>query len=198
MEQRRRAELDRVSDTRHHQGVIAFTKPPKYVPLREILERRKQDLCLILLDEVQDPHNLGAILRTAEATDVDAVVISKHRSVGITPAVHRTSMGGSSNVPIVRENLYSVLKTLKDEGVKTIGVDSEGAVDYFDENLDGSIALVVGGEDKGLSASLIAKCDSVVRIPVKGRLSSLNVSVATAVILYERMRQQRKQETLKQ
>jgi len=98
-------------------------------------------------------------------------------------------MGGSSDVPIVRENLYSVLKILKEEGVKTIGVDSEGVVDYYDENLDGSVALVVGGEDKGLNASLKAKCDKVVRIPMKGRLSSLNVSVATAVVLYERMRQ---------
>jgi len=198
VEQVRRAELDKASATGHHQGVIAFIRPPIYVPLREILEKRKENLCLILLAEVQDPHNLGAILRTSEATGVDAVVISRHRSVGLTPAVHRTSMGGSSTVPIIRDNLYSALKLLKEEGVKAIGVDPEGTVDYYDENLSGSIAFVVGGEEKGLSASLIERCDRIVKIPMKGKLTSLNVSVATALVLYERMRQQSVDETPKQ
>src|SRR4030042_549476 len=135
VEQVRRVELDKASATGHHQGVIAFIKPPKYVPLKEILEKGKEDLCLILLADVQDPRNLGAILRTSEATGVDAVVIPRHGSVGFTPAVHRTSMGGSSTVPVIRDNLYSVLKLLKEEGIKTIGVDPEGTADYYDENL---------------------------------------------------------------
>jgi 23S rRNA (guanosine2251-2'-O)-methyltransferase len=191
-----RHELDRASTTGHHQGVIALVKPAEYTPLGDILEERKKELCVILLADVQDPHNLGAILRTAEATGVDAVIIPKHRSVGLTATVHRTSMGGSTSVPVIRENLYPALKLLTGEGVRTVAVDPEGTVDYFEEKLTGSVALVIGGEDKGLNASLIERCDRTVRIPMKGKLTSLNVGVAVAVILYERMRQQREQKTL--
>ena len=184
------AELDKISATGHHQGIIAYVKPPKGRPLKRILMDAGRNICVLLLDQVQDPHNLGAILRTAESTAVNCVIIPKRRSVDITPAVHRVSMGGSIYVPVLKKSLYSALKLLKKEGIRIIGVDPSGSMEYFSENLSGAIAFVLGGEDRGISPTLLERCDSVVRIPMLGRLKSLNVSVATAIVLYERVRQQ--------
>jgi len=162
------AELDRISETRHHQGAIAYLKRP-----------RQQNL-----------HNLGAILRTAESAGVDCVVVPKRSSVGLTATVHRVSMGGSIYVPVLRASLYSTLKALKMEGIHVIGVDPVGSKPYFSEDLTGSVAFIMGGEDKGIGQGLLQKCDSIVHIPMLGRLKSLNLSVAAAIILYERVRQQ--------
>ncbi len=182
-------QLRKLSKTGLEQGVIASIKPPTYVSLREILETHIGRIFTIILDEIQDPQNLGSILRSAEATGVDIVVIPKRASVGITPAVHRVSMGGSAYVPVARENLFSALKQLKEEGVRCVAVDPSGSEDYFEANLSGSLALVLGGEDKGVSPTLLSKCDLVVRIPMLGRLKSLNVGVAASLIMYERVRQ---------
>jgi 23S rRNA (guanosine2251-2'-O)-methyltransferase len=141
------AELDRLSATGHHQGIIAYVKPPNGRSFKHIL-----------MD---------------------------------TPVVHRVSMGGSLYVPVVKQSLYSALKLLRTEGIRIIGVDPSGSMDYFSENLSGAIALVLGGEDRGISPPLLERCDSVVRIPMLGRLETLNVSVATAIVLYERVRQRR-------
>jgi 23S rRNA (guanosine2251-2'-O)-methyltransferase len=183
-------ELDKISATGRHQGVIAYVKPPKGRSLTRMLMDAGRNICVLLLDRVQDPQNLGAILRTAESTEVDGVIIPKRRSVDVTPAVHWVSMGGSIYVPVFKENLYSVLKLLKKEGIRIIGVDPSGSVEYFSENLSGAIAFVLGGEDRGISPTLLKRCDSVVCIPMLGRLKSLNVSVAAAIVLYERVRQQ--------
>jgi len=133
--------------------------------------------------------NLGSILRTAEATGVDAVVIPKKGSVGLTPTVLRASMGGGLHVPIIRDNLFQAAKLLKQEGVKLVAVDPTGATDYYRERLTGSVALVLGGEDRGINDSLLNRCDSVIRIPMRGSITSLNVGAAAVVVLYERMRQ---------
>ena len=183
------AELDQLSATGHHQGIIAYVKLPKGRSLKQILMDAGRNVCVLLLDQVQDPHNLGAILRTAESTGVSCVLIPKRRSVDVTPAVHRVSMGGSIYVPVVKQSLYSALKLLRTEGIRIIGVDPSSSMDYFSENLSGAIALVLGGEDRGISPSLLERCDSVVRIPMLGRIETLNVSVATAIVLYERVRQ---------
>lgn len=183
-------ELDGLSETGRHQGVIAFVKPSQIRSLGAIVEEMNDDSCLLLLEQVQDPQNLGAILRTAESAAVCAVVIPKHKSVELTPAVHRVSMGGSLHVPLFRESLHSVSKLLQQKGVRLIGVDPSGSAEYFSENLTGAVAFVLGGEDRGISPSLLEKCDSVVRIPMRGKIESLNVSVSTALILYERLRQQ--------
>ena len=187
------AELDRLSATGHHQGIIAYVKPPKDRSLKELLMDAGRNVCVLLLDQVQDPHNLGAILRTAESTGASCVLIPKRKSVDMTPTVHRVSMGGTLYVPVVKQSLYSALKLLKREGIRIIGVDPSGSTDYFSENLSGAIALVLGGEDRGISPSLLERCDNVVRIPMLGRLETLNVSVATAIILYERVRQRMRQ-----
>ncbi|MFB0558302.1 MAG: 23S rRNA (guanosine(2251)-2'-O)-methyltransferase RlmB [Candidatus Bathyarchaeia archaeon] len=181
--------LDTISESGRHQGVIALIQPPKASTLKGILARNQEDVTLILIDRLYDPMNLGSILRTAEATGVDAVVIPKKGSVGLTPAVLRASMGGGLHVPIIRDNLFQAAKLLKQEGVKLVAVDPTGATDYYRERLTGSVALVLGGEDRGINDSLLNRCDSVIRIPMRGSITSLNVGAAAAVVLYERMRQ---------
>ncbi len=184
-----REQLRKLSRTGLDQGVIATMIPPTYVSLKKLLGEYTGKFFALILDEVQDPQNLGSILRSAEATGVDLVVIPKRSSVGITPAVHRASMGGSAYVPVARENLFSALKQLKEEGVRCIAVDPSGSTDYFEANLVGALALILGGEDKGVSPVLLRKCDQVVRVPMMGRLTSLNVGVAAALVMYERVRQ---------
>jgi 23S rRNA (guanosine2251-2'-O)-methyltransferase len=159
--------LDAMSHTGHHQGIIAIAQPNVQWSLEKVLEETGRDICVLLLDQVQDPHNLGAILRTAEAAGVDGVVI-----------------------PVWQQSIYTALKTLSDEGVTIVGLDASGAKAYYEEDLSGPVAFVVGGEDKGINPTLMAKCDKVVRIPMRGHLDSLNVSVAAAIVLYERLRQQ--------
>lgn len=181
--------LDAISESGRHQGVIAFVELPKPVSLRQILVEEKGDVCVVLLDRVHDPMNLGSILRTAEATGVRVVVIPKKGSVGLTPSVLRASMGGGLHVPVIRDNLFQAVKLLKREGLRVVGVDPTGAVDFFDERLTGALALVLGGEDRGINTSLLDRCDVVVRIPVVGHITSLNVGVAAAIVLYDRLRQ---------
>jgi len=182
--------LDTLSQSGRHQGVIALIQPPKPPTLKTILTRNRGDVTLILLDRLYDPMNLGSILRTAEATGVDAVIIPKKGSVGLTPAVLRASMGGGLHIPIIKDSLFQTTKLLKREGVKLVGVDPTGPTDYYSERLTGSVALLMGGEDRGINPSLLDRCDSIVRIPMHGRITSLNVGAATAIILYERIRQQ--------
>jgi len=184
-----RDELDRLSETGHHQGVIGFLARTGYASLEGVLSGVDGDVCLVLLDRVQDPMNLGSVLRTAEAAGVDAVVIPTRGGVGLTSAARRAAMGGDAYVPVVRERPFRVVKLLKDEGVRVVGVDPGGNVDYYDERLTGSVAFVLGGEGRGLSEQMLDKCDVVVRIPMLGRLTSLNVGVAAALVLYERVRQ---------
>lgn len=183
------SELNRISETRRHQGVIALMKTPRQASIDQVLSV-EGDLCVLLLDRVQDPMNLGSILRTSEATGVNGIVVPKKGGVGITPTVLRASMGAGLRVPVARASLYQAVKLLKGEGAKIVGVDPTGDVEYYDERLMGSLALILGGEGRGISPTLLGKCDSVVRIPMAGSLESLNVGVAAAVVLYERIRQQ--------
>lgn len=182
-------ELNKISLTGRHQGVIAFIKQPEILTLDMFLRDSGRDVCILLLDQIQDPHNLGAILRSAECSGIDGVVIAKRKSVGLTPTVHRISMGGSIYVPVFREKLYPAIKLLRDEGLRIIGVDPSGSLEYYKEDLTGATAFVIGGEDKGVNPILLKKCDNIVFIPTLGRIQSLNVSVAVSVVLYERVRQ---------
>jgi len=182
--------LDAITESGRHQGVIALIQPPKASTLKGILAHNQGDVTLILIDRLHDPMNLGSILRTAEATGVDAVVIPKKGSVGLTSTVLRASMGGGLHVPIIRDSLFQAAKLLKQEGVKLVAVDPTGATDYHRERLTGSVALVMGGEDRGINESLLNRCDSIIRIPMRGSITSLNVGAAAAVVLYERIRQQ--------
>jgi 23S rRNA (guanosine2251-2'-O)-methyltransferase len=184
--------LDNLSDTEHHQGIIAFAQPKVQWSIDKVLEETGKEICLLMLDRVLDPHNLGAIIRTSEAVGVDGIIIPKKGSAILSPTVHRVSMGGSLRVPVWERSLYPVLKKLRDDGVFIIGVDSKGSKSIYEENLAVPVVFIIGGEDRGISPTLMDKCDKIVRIPMRGQLQSLNVSVATAVVLYERLRQQEK------
>ena len=184
--------LDRESKTGRHQGVIGFLAKSEYATLDSVLSKDKMNLCFVLLDKVQDPQNLGSILRTGAATDVDAVVVPRKSSVGLTPAVRRTAMGGDTVVPVIQGSLHRVVRSLKEEGFTIIGVDGSASKEIYSERLTGAVAFILGGEHHGLADQILEKCDSVVRIPMSGGAQSLNVGVAAAVVLYERVRQQGK------
>jgi 23S rRNA (guanosine2251-2'-O)-methyltransferase len=183
--------LDKISETGHHQGIIAQVGMPGYVSLEQVINKAGKDACILILDNVQDPQNFGSILRTADATGVDVVLIPKKESVGLTPAVLRVSMGGGANIPVARENLYPAIKMLKDEGFTIIGLDSSGTKDYWHHDLTGAVAFIFGSEGKGISPTLIVKCDHILRIPMKGNVPNLNVGVSAAIVLYERLRQEK-------
>ncbi len=182
--------LNRISETRRHQGVIALSEAPGYASIEQILQAGGE-ICVLILDRVQDPMNLGSILRTAEASGVNGIVVPKKESVGITPTVLRAAMGAGLRVPVAKISLYQAVKLLRKEGARIIGVDPSGPVEHYEERLTGPLALVLGAEGKGISPTLLGKCDSVVRIPMMGDIQSLNVGVAAAVVLYERVRQQK-------
>ncbi len=185
-----RQKLDRMSETGRHQGIIAVVEPSPTWSLEKVLKETGREACILLLDRVQDPHNLGAILRTSDAAGVDGVVIPKRGSADLGPTVHRVSMGGSLHVPVWRQNLYTAIKALKDDGFTVVGLDASADTPYWGVNLTGAVAFVLGGEDRGINPTLLDKCDTLVKIPLMGKIPSLNVSVAAAVVLYERLRQQ--------
>jgi 23S rRNA (guanosine2251-2'-O)-methyltransferase len=187
-----RKQMERLSTTGRYQGIIGYAQTNVNWGLGKVLQETGRDVCIVILDEVQDPHNLGAIIRTSEGAGVDGIAIPKKGSASVSNTVHRVSMGGSLYVPVWETNLYPAIKLMKEEGLKLVAVDGSGKKPYYAENLTGAVALVFGGEDKGVSPTLLSKCDSVVNIPMMGRLTSLNVSVSVGVVLYERVRQMEK------
>jgi 23S rRNA (guanosine2251-2'-O)-methyltransferase len=188
-----RKELDELAHGLNHQGIIAVASPMEYSPLDEIIERAflpgTQPL-IVVLDHIQDPHNLGAIIRTAEAVGAHGVVIPKKRAVGVTPAVVKTSSGATDHIPIARvSNIVQSLERLKDKGVWTIGLIPDADRTIYQVDLTGPIALVIGGEGEGISRLVSERCDLLASIPMSGKVGSLNASVAAAVAMYEVFRQ---------
>ena len=184
--------LDRMSVTGVHNGVIAEAEPFPEMTVSEAIEtaiRGGRDACFVLVDEVQYEHNLGAILRSSLGAGVDAVIIPVQRGKGITPVVHRVSMGGAEAVPVVREGISSALAQLHRAGFLIVGADMDGAAPW-DLPLSGCVAFVLGGEDKGLTDPVRKRCDHIVGVPLAGGLESLNVSVTAGVLLFELVRQQ--------
>ncbi len=191
-----RSQIEAIVGGIRHQGVIAYTSPVDYTSLDEILisARQKGDSpFLLLLDELEDPHNLGAILRTADAVRVDGVLIPKRRSCPLSATVAKTSAGAVEYVPVARiGNIVQTIQALKEEGFWIVGADMNGTSDYFDADLTGPLVIVVGNEGKGISRLVRENCDILVRIPMLGSINSLNVSVAGAVLMYESLRQRQK------
>ncbi|NOY27548.1 MAG: 23S rRNA (guanosine(2251)-2'-O)-methyltransferase RlmB [Oligoflexia bacterium] len=188
-----RQTLDRRSATGAHNGVIAEAEPlPEFtvVSLLGDLAWRKQDPFLVLVDEVQYEHNLGAILRSALGSGVNGVIVPTRRGKGLSPVVARVAMGGAEEVPVVREGLSSALATIRRAGVRVVGCDMKGRP-MWKVALTGPIALVLGGEDKGLSPTLRKRCDEIAAVPLAGQLDSLNVSVSAALMMFEKVRQER-------
>ena len=191
-----RRKLDFMSVTHAHQGVIAVAALREYVTVADILAvaREKGEAPLIVVcDEISDPHNLGAIIRTAECAGAHGVVIPKHRSAGITAIVEKTSAGAVEHMPVARvTNLASALEELQQAGVWVFGTAAEGDRSLWEADLTGGTAIVIGSEGDGMSRLTREKCDFLVSIPMKGKVSSLNASAAASVVLYEALRQRSK------
>ena len=185
--------LDSMSRTHAHQGVIALASVREYVSVADILNaaREKGEAPLIVVcDEISDPHNLGAIIRTAECAGAHGVIITKRRSAGLTSVVGKTSAGAVSYVPVARvPNIAALLKELQKEGVWVFGTAAEGTTTLYDADLKGPAAIVIGSEGDGMTRLVREGCDFLVSIPMKGKISSLNASAAAAILLYEAVRQ---------
>ena len=183
--------LDKLSATGHHQGIIAESNNFKYAELDEVLQKNK-DKVLVLLDGLEDPHNLGSVIRVAECVGADGVIIPSRNSVVVKETVIRVSAGASSYVPVVKVvNLNTTIKELKQNGFWIFGADMDGEVMY-NANLTGNVALVIGAEGGGLSKLTKELCDQVVSIPMRGKVNSLNASVSAGILLYEAYRQRSK------
>ena len=189
-----RRQLDRLTDGRH-QGVIATVAGHQYAELADILasaRRAESPPFLVLLDGIQDPHNLGAIIRTADAVRADGVVIPRRNAAGLTAAAVKASAGTSAHVPVARvANMNNAMQALRADGVWLMGLAADGAALFDEVDYTVPVALVIGGEGKGLRPLVRRNCDEVVRLPIAGHVDSLNASVAAALVLYEVFRQRR-------
>lgn len=185
--------LNHMAVTRNHQGVIAMAAEWKYASLKEIFSKaaeKSEPPFMLLLDGVEDPQNLGSILRTAESAGVHGIIIPERRAAGLTAVVGRASAGAIEHIPVVRvTNLTKTMEELKKEGLWFSGVEMDGTIEFQQADLKGPIGVVIGGEGNGISHLVREHCDQVVRIPMWGKINSLNVSVATGIALYEVRRQ---------
>ena len=188
-----RRKLDGMSRTKSHQGVIAIAAVREYASVDDILNaaREKGEAPLIVVcDELSDPHNLGAVIRTAEAAGAHGVIIPKRRSAGLTAIVGKTSAGAVAHLPVARvPNIPSLLKQLKQEGVWVFGTAADGNTTLYNADLKGPAAIVIGSEGDGMGRLVTENCDFKVSIPMKGHINSLNASAAAAILLYEAVRQ---------
>ncbi|HEY7435373.1 MAG TPA: 23S rRNA (guanosine(2251)-2'-O)-methyltransferase RlmB [Methylomirabilota bacterium] len=190
---RTRDQLAAMAGDIHHQGVVARVAGASYASLGDLLEipaGRGEAPFFLALDQVQDPRNLGAVLRTAEATGVHGVIVPKHHAAGLTGAAAKSAMGAAELVAVAREtNLVHALETIKKEGVWTVGAMPAGGKLPWEMDLTGPVCFVLGGEGEGLRPLVAKTCDFLVSLPMRGRLASLNVSAAAAVLCYEVLRQ---------
>ena len=188
-----RRKLDYMSATHAHQGVIALAAVREYVSVDSILasaEEKGEKPLLVICDEISDPHNLGAIIRTAECAGAHGVIIPKRRSAGLTSIVGKTSAGAVSYMPVARvPNIAALLKDLQKKGVWIFGTAANGTTNLYEADLKGAAAIVIGSEGNGMTRLVEEGCDFLVSIPMKGRISSLNASAAAAILLYEAVRQ---------
>ena len=185
--------LDRMYSAGNHQGIIAQISSFEYSEPGEILEKaflNKQAPFILILDGLEDPQNFGSIIRTAEAAGVHGIIIPRHNSVEITAAVARASAGAVEHILIAQEtNLVNTIRNLKKEGLWIIGADMQGDADYFTADIPSPTALIIGGEGRGIRRLVRENCDLLVKIPMWGRMESLNASVAAALLIYEVVRQ---------
>jgi 23S rRNA (guanosine2251-2'-O)-methyltransferase len=189
--------MDEISRGEVHQGVMAYAIPRPILRLDDleaVSYQKKEAPFYVILDGIEDPHNLGAILRTSEATGVHAVITRPRRAVGLTPAVLKAAAGAAEYLPLVEvANIAQAIERLRKRGVWTIGIDTAGRDEYADLDYRPPSAIVIGAEGKGITDLVRRKCDFLARIPMKGKISSLNASVAAGVVLYEAMRQRAQQ-----
>lgn len=188
-----RRKLDFMSETHAHQGVIAIAAVREYSTVEEILSiaaERGEEPLVVICDEISDPHNLGAIIRTAECAGAHGIIIPKHRSAGITAVVEKTSAGAVEHMAVARvANINAAIEKLKDAGVWVFGTAADADTGLWQADLKGAAAIVIGSEGDGMSRLVAENCDFKVSIPMSGRVSSLNASAAAAIMLYEAVRQ---------
>ncbi|GIO34972.1 MULTISPECIES: 23S rRNA (guanosine(2251)-2'-O)-methyltransferase RlmB [Paenibacillus] len=185
--------LDQLAPGVQHQGVVAQVAPYAYAEVKDILqaaESKGEPPFILLLDEIEDPHNLGSILRTADCTGVHGVIVPKRRSAQVTATVSKTSAGAAEYVPVARvTNLGQTIDSLKEKGIWVVGTDVSAAAGIYETNVfDGPVAIVIGNEGKGMGRLIREKCDVLVKLPMNGRINSLNASVAAGVVMYEVLR----------
>ncbi|HUN87636.1 MAG TPA: 23S rRNA (guanosine(2251)-2'-O)-methyltransferase RlmB [Terriglobales bacterium] len=188
-----RDQLERLAGTHSHQGVVAVTSEKQYSDIEQVLNnKRGEHNFLVVLDGVEDPHNLGAIIRTADGAGADGVVIPERRAVGVTGTVLKASAGAAEHLPIARvTNVNRTLEDLKERNIWTIGLDERAKQSYDEIDYNMDCALVLGAEGSGLHDMVRKKCDFLISIPMEGHVPSLNVSVAAGVVMYEVLRQRR-------
>lgn len=192
IEYTKKEKLDKLSQGENHQGIVAITSPYEYKSLEDIFksaEERNEDPFILILDGLEDVHNFGAIIRTAESAGVHGIIIPKRNSVYVNSTVYKTSSGAVEYVNIVKvTNIAETIVALKEKGVWVYGIDMSGE-NYYNTNLTGPVALVTGSEGKGIRKLVKERCDGNLKIPMKGKVSSLNASVATSIVVYEVVKQ---------
>ena len=186
-----RSKLDQMAE--NHQGVVAIVPPFNYCEIEDILDlakEREEDPFIIILDGIEDPHNLGSIIRTAETAGVHGVVIPKRRSVSVNSTVAKTSAGATAYVKVARvNNIKDTIRKLKDEGLWIIGTDGEAKTEYYNQDLKGPIAIIIGSEGFGMSKLVKENADILIKIPMLGQINSLNASVSAGIVMYEAVKQ---------
>lgn len=191
-----KAKLDKMSQTHNHQGVIAIIPPYEYCEVDDILQNAKQkneDPFILILDQIEDPHNLGSIIRTAECSGVHGIIIPKRRAAQVNSTVNKTSAGAAEYVKIARvNNLNETINYLKEKNIWIYGTDAQGSSYYDEQDYKGGIGIVIGSEGFGMSRLVRENCDFLIKIPMKGKINSLNASVSAAIVMYEVMKQRRK------
>ena len=187
--------LDKMSETHNHQGVIAVVPPYEYCDVDDILEyakNKKEDPVIFILDGIEDPHNLGSIIRTAECSGVHGIIIPKRRSASVNSTVNKTSAGAVQYMKIARvNNLNETINYLKERNIWIYGTDMDGASYYDEQNYSGGVVVVIGSEGFGMSRLVKENCDFLIKIPMKGHINSLNASVSAGIVMYEIMKQRR-------
>lgn len=185
--------MDAISETKRHQGVIAIVAPYNYSTVDDIIEyahSKNEEPFILILDGIEDVHNLGSIIRTAETAGVHGIIIPKRRAASVNATVAKTSAGAIEYMKIARvNNLNETIKKLKEEGLWIIGTEMNAKTKYYDQDLKGPIAIVIGNEGTGISSLVKKNCDILINIPMKGKINSLNASVSTGIILYEALKQ---------
>ena len=188
--------LDEMSQNKNHQGVIAIVPPFEYCDIDDILNEAKlknEDPFIVILDGIEDPHNLGAIIRTAETAGVHGIVIPKRRAASVNSTVNKVSAGAVEYMKIARvNNINDTIKYLKDNGLWIIGTDGSANKYYYEQDMTGPIAIVIGSEGFGMNRLVSENCDLLVKIPMKGKITSLNASVSAGIVIYETMKQKNK------
>ncbi len=191
-----KSKLDFMSKTKNHQGVIAVVPPFNYCEVEDILDFAKsknEDAFILILDGIEDPHNLGSIIRTAETAGVHGIIIPKRRTVTVNSTVAKVSAGAVEHMKIARvNNITETIRKLKENGLWIIGTDGEARTLYYNQDLKGDIAIIIGSEGFGMSRLVKENTDMLVKIPMKGKITSLNASVSAGIIIYEAVKQRLK------